>query len=233
MLVSHFDSVNCQKPKENDTKLSYHPSMSKIILLNKPFHVLSQFTDDQGRSTLSEYISQSAVYPAGRLDYDSEGLLLLTDDGGIQHQISHPKKKMAKTYWVQVEGAPSKEQLKPLTDGIELNDGPCKPAKVKCIPTPNIWERNPPIRQRQNDQTSWLEIIISEGRNRQVRRMTAAIGFPTLRLIRVQIGSWKLEDLKPGESKTLTIHSTHKPSPDKKTGKRSSNKRIPHRSRKL
>lgn len=184
--------------------------MSKIILLNKPFHVLSQFTDDQGRETLANYIKEPNVYPAGRLDYDSEGLLLLTDDGAIQHQISHPSKKMSKTYWVQVEGKPTAEQLQPLKSGLQLQDGPCKPAQVSVISPPATWPRNPPIRSRKEDKTSWLEITIQEGRNRQVRRMTAAVGFPTLRLIRVQIGPWKLDKLLPGESKTVTLHAPQK-----------------------
>ena len=184
--------------------------MSKLILFNKPFHVLSQFTDKEGRKTCADFIDESGVYPAGRLDYDSEGLLLLTNDGQIQHQISHPKKKMAKTYWVQVEGQPTDSDLKPLLSGVTLADGPCQPAKVKIIPSPDIWQRKPPIRKRDNIETSWLEIIITEGRNRQVRRMTAAIGFPTLRLIRTQIGPWQLNDLAPGEHRLLTLHSPNK-----------------------
>jgi len=191
--------------------------MSKIILLNKPFHVLSQFTDDQGRQTLSNYVSEPNVYPAGRLDYDSEGLLLLTDDGSIQHQISHPSKKMGKTYWVQVEGIATPEQLRPLQSGIDLQDGPCKPAQVSIIQAPSVWLREPPIRTRKQDKTSWLEITIQEGRNRQVRRMTAAIGLPTLRLIRVAIGPWKLNGLLPGETKTHTLHAPQKkPRPSRK-----------------
>lgn len=186
--------------------------MSKIILFNKPFKVLCQFTDEKQpddsspRSTLADYIDERRVYPAGRLDYDSEGLVLLTDDGKLQHQISHPKAKMAKTYWVQVEGQPSEEQLLPLRRGIQLSDGPCKPAIVKKMAEALFWERNPPIRERKNHPTQWLEITISEGRNRQVRRMTAAIGFPTLRLIRTRIGEWQLDDLKPGEMRKLEIH---------------------------
>jgi 23S rRNA pseudouridine2457 synthase len=186
--------------------------MSKLILLNKPYNVLSQFTDKENRATLADYIDSSGVYPAGRLDYDSEGLILLTDDGTIQHQISHPNKKMVKTYWVQVEGEPTEQQLEPLRQGITLNDGPCKPAQVKRIAPPDIWQRQPPIRSRGNTPTRWLEIRISEGRNRQVRRMTAAIGFPTLRLIRVSVGHWALENLLPGESKTLRLHSPQKTS---------------------
>ena len=203
--------------------------MSKIILLNKPFQVLSQFTDEQGRETLASYVKESNVYPAGRLDYDSEGLLLLTDDGSIQHQISHPSKKMSKTYWVQVEGNPRPEQLQPLKAGIQLQDGPCKPAQVRIIDPPSVWPRNPPIRSRQQDKTCWLEISIQEGRNRQVRRMTAAIGFPTLRLIRIQIGPWKLDKLLPGESKVLTLHAPQKK--PKSTQKRQSHTTA--RSRKL
>ncbi|MFA7553228.1 MAG: pseudouridine synthase [Spongiibacteraceae bacterium] len=185
--------------------------MAKIILLNKPFNVLCQFTDADGRSTLADFVTLENVYPAGRLDYDSEGLVILTDDGKIQHQISHPKAKLSKTYWVEIEGEPREEQLDALRKGAQLNDGPCRPAKVKTMPTPAIWARTPPVRIRKNKPTSWLEIVISEGRNRQVRRMTASIGFPTLRLIRVAIGEWSIGQLQPGQTERITVHSAAAP----------------------
>lgn len=183
--------------------------MSRVILLNKPFQVLSQFSDQQGRATLADFIPLSDVYPAGRLDYDSEGLLILTDDGQLQHQISHPSAKLEKTYWVQVEGAANDTDLQPLREGIELKDGRCRPATARVIDEPDIWPRNPPIRERASVPTCWLCIRISEGRNRQVRRMTAAIGFPTLRLIRAGIGNWSLQDLQPGEYRELIVHLPH------------------------
>jgi 23S rRNA pseudouridine2457 synthase len=181
--------------------------MSRIILFNKPFNVLCQFSDKENRDTLANYIEHKNVYPAGRLDYDSEGLLILTDDGQLQYQISHPKKKLPKVYQVQVEGEVSHQDLSPFADGIKLNDGLCKPAKARLIAPPDIWPRNPPIRQRQSIPTSWLEITLTEGRNRQIRRMTAAIGYPTLRLIRVSIGNWELGKLPPGQSVEQKVHS--------------------------
>ncbi len=190
--------------------------MAKIILLNKPFNVLSQFSDKEGRNTLAEFISQPDVYPAGRLDYDSEGLLLLTDNGRLQHQISHPQHKLEKTYWVQVEGIPTAQQLAPLSAGITLNDGDCRPATVTAIAPPALWPRIPAVRFRKNKPTSWLQISISEGRNRQVRRMTAAIGFPTLRLVRIRIGQWSLEGLLPGQHRELQLHPAKSSTPSRK-----------------
>lgn len=200
--------------------------MATLILLNKPFNCLCQFSDDQGRSTLKDYVSTSNVYPAGRLDYDSEGLVLLTDNGQLQARIADPRYKLEKTYWVQIEGRPNQEALAQLSRGVVLKDGPTRPTKVRLLEEePSLWPRVPPIRQRNNDVTSWLEIKISEGRNRQVRRMTAAIGYPTLRLVRVQIGKWRLDDLQPGSSKSLTIHlpatAPKKPRPSSKGKKRS------------
>jgi 23S rRNA pseudouridine2457 synthase len=187
--------------------------MTKIILLNKPFKVMCQFTDQQGRATLGDYITDKNVYAAGRLDYDSEGLVVLTDDGMLQQQISNPKTKMAKTYWAQVDGSPTDADLIPLQEGIRLKDGLCRPAKVCIIESPNIWNRNPPIRERKEISTTWLEIVISEGRNRQVRRMTAAIGYPTLRLVRVKIGEWSVLDLEPGSSRLIQLQLVKKPPP--------------------
>lgn len=179
-------------------------AMRSIILLNKPFNVLSQFTDADKRETLSPYISAKGYYPAGRLDRDSEGLLLLTNDGSLQHQIAHPDNKMSKTYWVQVENIPTEESLQPLRDGIELKDGITQAATVQQIDPPYLlWDRDPPIRIRQSIPDCWLSITIREGKNRQVRRMTAAIGHPTLRLIRYRIGSWTIDGLAPGESRKL------------------------------
>jgi 23S rRNA pseudouridine2457 synthase len=175
-----------------------------IILLNKPLGVICQFTPEGKYPTLKDFIKVPNVYPAGRLDTDSEGLVVLTDDGVLQKQISHPQHKMYKTYWVQVEGIPTKEQLHALAKGVELDDFTTQPAKVKVIEEPaKLWERDPPIRFRKNIPTSWLEIKINEGKNRQVRRMTAKVGLPTLRLIRYAIGDWTVEGLKPGESRAV------------------------------
>ena len=174
-----------------------------LILFNKPFGVLSQFTDkgnaDSPRATLSDYIDMPGVYPAGRLDRDSEGLMLLTDDGRLQARISHPRYKAPKTYWAQVEGIPSDTALDALRNGLPLKDGPTRPAKARQIDEPaGLWPREPPIRVRKSVPDAWIELTLTEGRNRQVRRMTAHVGLPTLRLIRASIGDWSLDGLAPG-----------------------------------
>ncbi len=169
------------------------------MLLNKPYGVLCQFSSPDGRPTLAAYVDRPGVYPAGRLDADSEGLVVLTSDGALQARIAHPGHKLEKTYWVQVEGEPSREALDALARGVELRDGPTRPARVRRIDAPaGLWPRDPPIRFRAAIPTAWLEIAVAEGRNRQVRRMTAAVGLPTLRLVRVAVGPWTLGALAPG-----------------------------------
>lgn len=194
--------------------------MAKLVLLNKPFHTLSQFTDSDGRATLSRYLDEPGIYPAGRLDYDSEGLLLLTDSGPLQAQLSHPRYAKNKLYWAQVEGRASQQQCRQLREGVQLKDGPARAVDCQLLAEPTLWPRNPPIRERLTIPTSWLAITLNEGRNRQVRRMTAAVGLPTLRLVRVAIGDWSLGDLQPGESRVLTVDpppSKIRPSPRRQT----------------
>jgi len=184
--VQGLDGYNCLK-------------MTRIILFNKPYLVLCQFTDPARRRSLADYIPVPGVYAAGRLDYDSEGLVILTDSGRLQYAISDPHNKLSKTYWVQVEGIPAEDALAKLEKGITLRDGPTRPAVVRRLPEPDLWPRTPSIRYRMNIPTTWLEISITEGRKRQIRRLTAAIGYPTLRLVRVSIGEWELGMLAPGE----------------------------------
>lgn len=174
--------------------------MSRILLFNKPFGVICQFSRDGMHPTLADYIAVPDFYPAGRLDTDSEGLLVLTDDGKLQHRITDPKHKLPKTYWVQVEGVPDEAALVKLRQGVLLKDGVTLPAEARLIAEPaQLWPRDPPIRERRNIPTSWLELTIREGKNRQVRRMTAAAGFPTLRLIRYRIGEWTLDGVEQGK----------------------------------
>ena len=179
--------------------------MSKLIIFNKPFQVLCQFTDEAGRKTLADYVDVKEVYPAGRLDFDSEGLLLLTDDGKLQAKISHPKNKLPKTYWAQVEGIATQEDCDALIAGVQLKDGMAKAVSCKILSEPHLWERVPPIRVRKSIPDSWIELVIDEGRNRQVRRMTAAVNWPTLRLVRVAIGKWSLGDLQPGQANAVGL----------------------------
>lgn len=179
--------------------------MPRLILFNKPYGVLCQFSGGDGRPTLAGYIDLPGIYPAGRLDRDSEGLLLLTDDGALQHRLTDPRHKTWKTYWVQVEGTPDDAALERLRYGVRLRDGPTRPARARPMAAPGLWPRDPPVRYRQRIPTHWLEISLREGRNRQVRRMTAAVGHPTLRLVRVAVGRWRLGSLRPGEWTALEL----------------------------
>jgi 23S rRNA pseudouridine2457 synthase len=180
--------------------------MAKLVLFNKPFRVMSQFRPSGDKPTLAAYFDDKSLRVAGRLDFDSEGLLLLTDDGQLAQRITHPTYKAPKTYWVQVEGRPDDDSLRPLRDGLTLKDGPTRPAVAKLIDEPpGLWPRDPPVRFRAEIPTCWLAVTLAEGRNRQVRRMTAAIGFPTLRLIRCQVGDWQLQALQPGESLQIRV----------------------------
>jgi 23S rRNA pseudouridine2457 synthase len=186
------------------------PEQPRLLMFNKPFDVLTQFTDEHGRATLKDYVAVAGVYPAGRLDRDSEGLVLLTNSGRLQARIADPQYKLRKVYWVQVEGQPQDEQLQRLRAGVELKDGLTAPAQVERIAEPDLWLRTPPVRERKHIPTTWLQLTIYEGRNRQVRRMTAAVGLPTLRLVRVQIGDWHLADLASGQCCELAVPSLDK-----------------------
>lgn len=205
---SHGQRANQKRrsgnPKRTEKKRPA-PSERKVILFNKPYDTLSQFTDGEGRKTLADYIPIKDVYAAGRLDRDSEGLMVLTNDGVLQARLTQPQSKSEKTYWVQVDGDPSEAELDKLRSGVTLKDGPTLPAKIERMDAPMVWERHPPVRFRANIPTTWLSVTIIEGRNRQVRRMTAHIGFPTLRLIRAKMGRFSLDELQPGEWKEIPV----------------------------
>lgn len=208
--------------------------MAKIILFNKPFDVLCQFTDAEGRQTLADFIQgdeYKGFYPAGRLDRDSEGLVILTDNGALQDQIAHPRHHHKKTYWAQLEGSITQEALQQLRSGVELKDGLTKPASARLIEEPSMWARSKPIRERKHIPTCWIELIISEGKNRQVRRMTAAVGFPTLRLVRYAASHWNLEGkgelLPSGTFQVLELETP--PLEKQQPEKRLPNKRHPQK----
>jgi 23S rRNA pseudouridine2457 synthase len=186
--------------------------VSRVLLLNKPHGVICQFTGDGRHPTLKDFVDVPRVYPAGRLDTDSEGLVVLTDDGRLQTVIANPRHKLEKAYWVQVEGVPADDALAAIRDGVELNDGPTQPAEARLIEPPaELWEREPPIRFRKAVPTSWIEVVLREGRNRQVRRMTAAVGLPTLRLVRHRIGPWTISRLAPGKWRELPPNEAQLP----------------------
>ncbi|MBK1691867.1 pseudouridine synthase [Ectothiorhodospira mobilis] len=189
-----------QRPRRARERKAIPAGPPRILLFNKPYDFLTQFTDAAGRRTLADFIPVPGVYPAGRLDRDSEGLVVLTDDGRLQARITDPAHAMSKTYWAQVEGIPDAAALEALRHGVVLKDGPTRPAGARPMDPPAaLWPRDPPIRQRRHIPTTWLELTLAEGRNRQVRRMTAAVGHPTLRLIRYRVGSWTLDGLQPGQ----------------------------------
>ena len=213
-----------QGQDENKDWSRRHCAMAKIILFNKPFRVLSQFSDTDGRQTLANYLKAPKFRAAGRLDYDSEGLLLLTDDGALQQRIANPSNKLWKTYLVQVEGSIDDPALTALKAGVSLKDGPTLPAKARRVAAPDLWPRNPSVRVRQSIPDSWLELSIREGRNRQVRRMTAAVGFPTLRLVRTTIGDWSLDQLSPGEHQVLEVNMPAFPETSRRAQRRGKKK---------
>lgn len=205
------------------TTCSLTKAMARLLLFNKPFQVLCQFSPEDDKATLADYLVAPGFYPAGRLDHDSEGLLLLTDDGQLQARIANPRWKQPKTYWVQVEGSITPDALALLCTGVTLNDGPTLPAPARLLdPPPTLWERTPPVRYRASIPTSWIELVLCEGRNRQVRRMTAAVGFPTLRLVRVAVGDWSIDGLAPGQSREINVpdpvpRSSARPPADRST----------------
>ena len=210
--------------------------MPRLILLNKPYGVLCQFTSPDGRPTLADYVDRPGVYPAGRLDADSEGLVVLTDDGALQARITDPRRALAKTYWVEVEGEPSDGAIDELARGVVLRDGPTRRAEVRRLdPPPALWPRDPPIRVRRAIPTAWLALTIHEGRNRQVRRMTAAVGLPTLRLVRWSVGDWTLDALAPGawreEAVATGMLSSGAVSKPSSPAPRVPNRKAPRRSR--
>ncbi|WP_159674470.1 pseudouridine synthase [Andreprevotia sp. IGB-42] len=207
--------------------------MAKLILFNKPWGVICQFSPSPPHHCLADHVAIRDVYPAGRLDTDSEGLLLLTDSGALQSRIADPRHKLPKTYWVQVEGAPDDDALAPLRSGVDLGDFVTKPAQVRVIDEPaGLWPRDPPVRFRAAIPTTWLEVIIAEGKNRQVRRMTAKVGFPTLRLIRAAIGDWQLADLQPGQWRQLDVKApVSAPAPRASTGPKQRGRRGPNKAR--